>query len=107
MPYRGLERPSTACYRHDAAQATETCARCRQTICDICVGYENTQPHCPPCAGQLQRRRKIGRTVTGVLGALAVAATIGSALWVGSYKVVDYHPWLNQRLQLLHDTQRR
>src|SRR6476646_2819951 len=82
MPYRGLDRSGPACYRHDAAEASETCARCLQAICDICVGFENTQPHCPPCAQKARRRRALGRALSGVAGFLVVATTAGSVGWL-------------------------
>jgi tetratricopeptide (TPR) repeat protein len=84
MAYRGLEHPITPCYRHSAAQATESCARCLQAICDICVGFENTQPHCPPCAKKVRARRALGRAMTAALGLAVAAATLGGVVWLVS-----------------------
>ncbi len=82
MPYRGLDHSGPACYRHSAAPASETCARCLQAICDICVGFESTQPHCPPCALQVRRRRRVGRTLTVALGFVLSAGALGAVGWL-------------------------
>jgi Tetratricopeptide repeat len=91
MAYRGLEYPVTPCYRHQAAQASETCTRCLQAICDICVGFENTQPHCPPCARKARRGRELRRVMTAALGLAMSAATLGGVFWlVTRDKPFDY-----------------
>src|SRR5262245_39935699 len=91
MPYRGLERPAPACYRHDAAGASETCANCLQAICDICVGFENTQPHCPPCAKKARARRELTRAASIGLGLAMLSALMGGMGWLAEHqKAFDY-----------------
>jgi tetratricopeptide (TPR) repeat protein len=82
MPYRGLEHSGPACYRHAAAPASESCARCLHPICDICVGFENTQPHCPPCAQKARRARRWVRAAGLSVGLLASSAFAIAVGWV-------------------------
>jgi tetratricopeptide (TPR) repeat protein len=97
MPYRGLDRSGPSCYRHDAAPAAETCARCLQTICDICVGFENTQPHCPPCAKKARQRRQLGRVLTVAAGLSVAAAFAGGLGWMATReKPYDYGVYVGE-----------
>jgi tetratricopeptide (TPR) repeat protein len=97
MPYRGLDRAGPSCYRHDAAPAAETCARCLQTICDICVGFENTQPHCPPCALKARQRRRFGRAMTIATGIGIAAAFVGGLAFMATReKPYDYGVYVGE-----------
>ena len=91
MPYRGFDHLGPSCYRHAAAPASESCARCLQPICDICVGFENTQPHCPPCAKKARRMRKAVRAVGLTFGLAASSAFTVLVGWlVTRDKPFDY-----------------
>jgi aspartyl protease family protein len=82
MPYRGGDRSRPPCYRHAAADASETCAGCLQPICEICVLFESTQPHCPVCAQKVRRLRKLRRGLAGALVALVGLAFVGAVGYV-------------------------
>ncbi len=77
MAYR--QQPSESyvrfirCHRHESAEASGSCQRCMQPICDPCIVYVGASTHCPACAKTVRRRRAIGRVVraTLVVGAIA------------------------------------
>src|SRR6476659_2474005 len=91
MPYRDLERAGPSCYRHAVAPATETCTRCLAAICDICVGFEDTQVHCPPCAQKVRRRRAARRTLGGALGLFVVLGALAGMGWMAARDYSEYH----------------
>jgi hypothetical protein len=91
MPYRGLEQSGPSCYRHAAAPATESCSACLQPICEICLGFEDTRPHCPLCAKKVQRRRTLQRRLSGALTLMFFAAIVGGiGFFVTRKKPFDY-----------------
>ena len=87
MPYRDLERAGPPCHRHPVAAATETCTRCLREICDICVGFEDTQVHCPPCAQTVRRRRVARRSMASALGLFVVLGALAGMGWMA---IKDY-----------------
>jgi len=72
MPYRGQPEPGARCFRHDAAPAVASCRRCLKAVCDVCLVYDGTLPHCPACARASRRMRTIGRAAA-LVAVLAVA----------------------------------
>jgi tetratricopeptide (TPR) repeat protein len=53
-----------------------------QPICEICVLFESTQPHCPACAHKQRRARKLRRELAGGLVALFSVAFVGAVGYV-------------------------
>jgi tetratricopeptide (TPR) repeat protein len=83
MPYRGQPEPGARCFRHDAAPAVASCRKCLNAICDVCLVYDATLPHCPSCARSVRRMRAIGRAAT-LVSVLAVVG--GGVTWLALRK---------------------
>jgi len=75
--YRDQPFTGPACRKHQSAPAAGTCHGCGQEICDVCLVYDLSRPHCLPCARKAQLRRKLR-------GASMVAAIVlGLGVLVG------------------------
>ena len=71
--YRDAPLVGRACYKHAAAAMAADCERCGRALCDPCVVYELSSPHCFECAKKARRRRALGAAakIGGVLAAIA------------------------------------
>jgi hypothetical protein len=72
--YRDAPPSGPACYKHASAPAAAQCHRCGRALCDPCVIYDVSSPHCFDCARAARRNRTLGAVakIGGVLGALGV-----------------------------------
>ena len=71
--YRDAPLTGAACYKHAAAPMAAQCERCGRALCDPCIVYDLSSPHCIDCARTARRRRSIAAAakIGGVLAALA------------------------------------
>jgi hypothetical protein len=56
--YRTRPEDGVRCKNHRLAVATETCARCRAGICDVCATFAASRVMCHGCCEQRLRRRR-------------------------------------------------
>ena len=79
--YRDAPLPGAPCYKHASAPMTAQCERCERALCDPCIVYWISAPHCIDCARKARRRRaisasaKIGGVLTAIAGAALFLAT--------------------------------
>src|SRR6185312_10926247 len=71
--YRDAPLTGAACYKHAAAPMAAQCERCGRALCNPCIVYDLSSPHCIDCARTARRRRSIAAAakIGGVLAALA------------------------------------
>jgi len=71
--YRDAPLTGASCYKHAAAAMAAQCERCERALCDPCVVYDLSSPHCIDCARTARRRRKIAAVakIGGVLATIA------------------------------------
>jgi tetratricopeptide (TPR) repeat protein len=74
--YRDAPLTGPACYKHASAPMAATCQRCERTLCDPCIVYDVSAPHCIDCARTARRRRGLGAAAKIGGALLAVAAGI-------------------------------
>lgn len=79
--YRDAPLVGAACYKHASAPMAAQCERCGRALCDPCIVYDISSPHCFDCARKARRRRAIGAAakIAGV-----VAAVAGGIVFVAS-----------------------
>ncbi len=79
--YRDAPLSGAACYKHASAPMAAQCARCTRALCDPCIVYDLSSPHCIDCARAARRRRgllaatKIGAVLAAVAGGIVFVAT--------------------------------
>jgi tetratricopeptide (TPR) repeat protein len=71
--YRDAPLVGAPCYKHASAPMAAQCERCERALCDPCVVYYISSPHCIDCARAARRRRSLGAAakIAGVLAAVA------------------------------------
>src|SRR4051794_7806456 len=71
--YRDAPLTGPACWKHASAPAGAQCHRCARPLCDPCIVYDVSSPHCFDCARSARRRRTIGAVakIGAVLGLVA------------------------------------
>jgi tetratricopeptide (TPR) repeat protein len=71
--YRDAPLTGQSCYKHAAAPMAAQCERCERALCDPCIVYDVSSPHCIDCARTARRRRAIGAAakIGGALAAIA------------------------------------
>ena len=78
--YRDAPLPGAPCYKHGSAPMAAQCERCERALCDPCIVYWISSPHCIDCARAARRRRsvvavaKIGGVLAAVAGGLLFVA---------------------------------
>jgi len=79
--YRDAPLPGAPCYKHASAPMAAQCERCERALCDPCIVYWISSPHCIDCARKARRGRaisasaKIGGVLAAVAGAVVFVAT--------------------------------
>src|SRR5947209_13951886 len=79
--YRDAPLPGAPCYKHASAPMAAQCERCERALCDPCIVYFLSSPHCIDCARAGRRRRslvasaKIGGVLAAIAGAVLFVAT--------------------------------
>lgn len=79
--YRDAPLTGQSCYKHAAAPMAAGCDRCTRPLCDPCIVYDVSSPHCIDCARTARRRRalgaaaKIGGVLAAIAGGIAFVAT--------------------------------
>ncbi|MCU1282365.1 MAG: hypothetical protein JWM53_5911 [bacterium] len=71
--YRDAPLTGQSCYKHAAAAMAAQCERCARPLCDPCVVYDVSSPHCIDCARTARRRRSLAAAAK-IAGTLAVVA---------------------------------
>ena len=71
--YRDAPLVGAPCYKHASAPMAAQCERCERALCDPCIVYDISSPHCIDCARVARRRRAIG-AVAKIVGVLAAVA---------------------------------
>jgi tetratricopeptide (TPR) repeat protein len=71
--YRDAPLSGAACYKHASAAMTAQCERCERALCDPCIVYWISSPHCIDCARKARRTRSIvaAAKIAGVLALVA------------------------------------
>ena len=71
--YRDAPLPGAPCYKHASAPMAAQCERCERALCDPCIVYDLSSPHCIDCARRARRLRAIGAgaKIAGVVAAIA------------------------------------
>ncbi|HZS35805.1 MAG TPA: aspartyl protease family protein [Polyangia bacterium] len=75
MAYRGAEGSGPACSRHASSPAVTACLKCRAELCEICIVYSGTEPHCWRCAGRKRLLRQFAASLV-MLAATALASWV-------------------------------
>ncbi|HEY2746835.1 MAG TPA: tetratricopeptide repeat protein [Polyangia bacterium] len=87
--YRDAPLTGAACYKHASAPQAAQCERCGRALCDPCIVYDLSSPHCIDCARTARRRRsiaaaaKIGGVLAAVAGGIFFVATRPHAIDYG------------------------
>jgi Flp pilus assembly protein TadD len=97
--YRDAPLTGASCYKHAAAPMAAQCERCDRALCDPCIVYDLSAPHCIDCARKARKRRsltaaaKIGGVLALVAGGAAFVATRPSPLerGLGGPHIVQLH----------------
>jgi len=71
--YRDAPLSGAACYKHASAPMAAQCESCERALCDPCVVYWISSPHCIDCAKKARRRRSLVAAAK-IAGVLAVVA---------------------------------
>lgn len=86
--YRDAPLPGAPCYKHESAPMAAQCERCERALCDPCVVYWISSPHCIDCARRARRRRSVAAAAK-IAAVLAVVA--GGVVFVAMRpRTVDY-----------------
>ncbi len=100
--YRDAPLVGAACYKHASAPMAAQCERCERALCDPCVVYDISSPHCIDCARIARRRRsfvaaaKIAGVIALVAGGVVFVATRPRAVEhgggvIGNALIVQLH----------------
>ncbi len=79
--YRDAPLTGQPCYKHASAPMAAQCDRCTRALCDPCIVYDVSAPHCIDCARTARRRRalgaaaKIGGALIAIAGGIVFVAT--------------------------------
>jgi tetratricopeptide (TPR) repeat protein len=71
--YRDAPLTGAACYKHASAPMAAQCESCERALCDPCIVYEVSSPHCIDCAKKARRRRSLVAAAK-IAGGLALLA---------------------------------
>lgn len=79
--YRDAPLSGAACYKHASAAMTAQCERCERALCDPCIVYWVSSPHCIDCARKARRQRSLvaAAKIAGVL-----ALVVGGVVFVST-----------------------
>jgi len=71
--YRDAPLTGAVCYKHASAAMAAQCERCERALCDPCIVYYVSSPHCIDCARKARRRRSLvaAAKIAGVLALVA------------------------------------
>jgi tetratricopeptide (TPR) repeat protein len=78
--YRDAPLTGAACYKHSSAPMSAQCENCERALCDPCVVYWVSSPHCIDCARKARRRRSLiaAAQIGGVLALVAAGVVFVS-----------------------------